>query len=110
MPQSNHEVIVSTVFEIDQRLLEIENVLVDTNRESPRDVLRHPAGLDDTLGELISAVSMADIAPPIQTVKVSDEIINKVSRESSEVNKLIAGSIFILNKRADEAGVPAIVA
>ncbi len=110
LPQSNNEVIVSSVFEIDQRLLEIENVLVDTNRESPRDVLRHPAGLDDTLGELISAVSMADIAPPIQTVKVSDEIINKVSREFSEVNKLIAGSIFILNKRADEAGVPAIVA
>ena len=110
LPQSNHEVIVSTVFDIDQRLVEIENILVDANRESPRDVLRHPAGLDDTLGELISAVSMADIAPPIQTVKVSEEIINKVNTELSEVNKLIVGSISILNKRADEARVPAIVA
>ena len=34
-------------------LTAIETVLVDVDRESPRDVLRHPAGLNDTLVDMI---------------------------------------------------------
>ena len=41
------------------RLGEIEAQLVDVHRETPRDVLRHPAGLDDTLMDLRWTVLIA---------------------------------------------------
>jgi hypothetical protein len=102
--------IVSSVGIIQERLSLIENALVDVHRESPRDVLRHPAGLDDTLGELMSAISMADVAPPIQTRKVSEEVVAKVEAEFKKLKKLIEGPIGTLNRKAEKAGVPAVSA
>jgi hypothetical protein len=46
-----------------EKLTAVEAVLVDVSRESHRDVLRNPAGLNDTLLALISTVSVSDTAP-----------------------------------------------
>ena len=35
-------------------------MLVDILRASPRDVLRHPAGLNDTLVDLLNGVGISD--------------------------------------------------
>ena len=59
----------------------IEGVLVDIRRRSPRDVLRHPAGLNDTLADLIAGVGIADMAPTESHAAVSREIIAKVDAE-----------------------------
>jgi len=106
----SHRSIVSSASKIQVKLEEIENALIDSHRESPRDVLRHPAGFDDTLGELIWAISMADVAPPIQTQKVAEEMIGKIDAELSKLNKLVLGPIHRLNSKVNEAGVPAVSA
>ena len=101
---------VSSATSIRNKLEIIENVLVDAQRESPRDVLRRPAGLDDTLGDLMWCVTMSDTAPPIQTQKVSAEVARKIDGEIRKLNKLVDGPIAALNAKVEKAGVPAIIA
>ena len=101
---------VSSATSIRKKLEIIENVLVDARRESPRDVLRHPAGLDDTLGDLMWSVTMADTAPPIQTREVSVEVVRKIDAEIRKLNKLVDGPIATLNEKVKKAGVPAVIA
>ena len=87
------------------RLRAIEAVLVDVDRESPRDVLRHPAGLDDTLVDLINVVAIADSAPTAQAAAVSAEIMAKVDAEIAKLDRLAAGELAQLNAALKAAGV-----
>jgi photosystem II stability/assembly factor-like uncharacterized protein len=87
------------------RLEAIEGVLVDTKRESPRDVLRNPAGLNDTLVDLINVVAIADAAPPSQSREVTEEIGGKVRAEIGKLDALVAGEIAALNAAVRAAGI-----
>ncbi len=87
------------------RLTAIEAVLVDVKRESPRDVLRHPAGLNDTLVDLINVAAIADAAPPQQAREVSDEIAGRVRGLIAELDALVAGDIARANADFLSAGV-----
>ena len=102
--------VVPNANSIRKKLEIIENALVDAERESPRDVLRRPAGLDDTLGDLMWCVTMSDTAPPIQTRKVSLEVVRKIDGEIRKLNKLVNGPITTLNAKVAKAGVPAVIA
>src|SRR5690606_27898755 len=73
------------------KLEAIEGVLVDIRREGSRDVLRNPAGLDDTLVDLINVVAIADAAPTKQAREVSEEIIGKVDAELAKLDALVKG-------------------
>lgn len=88
-----------------ERLTAIEAVLVDVKRESPRDVLRHPAGLNDTLVDLINTAAIADAAPPQQAREVSEEIAGRVRGLIAELDALLAGEVAELNKALTAAGV-----
>ena len=72
-----------------ERLAAIEAVLVDVRRESPRDVLRNPAGLDDTLVDLISTVSLSDTVPTTQAAAVAKEVMARVEAEIGRAERLI---------------------
>jgi len=83
----------------------IEGVLVDVKRESPRDILRHPAGLNDTLVDLIGVVGIADEAPTAAARQVSEEIMAKVDAEIARLDVLLAGEMASLNAALRGAGV-----
>ena len=83
----------------------IEAVLVDIHRVSPRDVLRNPAGLNDTLMDLVSVVAIADEAPTSQAVEVSEDIMARVAAEIARLVKLEAGEVAALNAALAKAGV-----
>jgi len=80
----------------------IERVLVDVHRESPRDVLRNPAGLDDGLIDLINTVAISDTAPTAQADAVSREIMTKVAGEIASLDALLAGDVAAINRMASE--------
>lgn len=80
----------------------IEGILVDVQRESPRDVLRHAAGLDDSLIDLISMVAMSDTSPTASADAVSRELMTKVAGEIAKVEALLAGEIAAINRMAAE--------
>jgi hypothetical protein len=90
-----------------QQLATIEAVLVDVHRESPRDVLRHPAGLNDTLVDLISTVSISDTAPTKQAAAVAKEIMARVDGEIGKVDRLVETEIAAINRLALDREVAA---
>ena len=95
----------------DDILSKMENVegrLVNVHKESPRDVLRHPAGLDESLGSMMWTTSMADTSPTSQVLAVSDELLAKVDEQLSALDRLVTGPITELNYKIAEAGIEAI--
>ena len=78
----------------------IERVLVDVDRESPRDTLRHPAGLNDTLVDLINTVAIADMAPTAQADAVSREIMAQVDAQLAKLDSVLASDIADINRLA----------
>jgi photosystem II stability/assembly factor-like uncharacterized protein len=87
------------------RLTAIENVLVDVNRQTPRDVLRNPAGLNDTLAKLFSLVAMSDTSPTAQADAVSRGIITRVAAEITKLDALLAADVAEVNRVAVEQSV-----
>jgi photosystem II stability/assembly factor-like uncharacterized protein len=88
-----------------ERLTAIEGILIDIHRESPRDVLRHPAGLSDTLSDMINTVAIADMAPTTSTTAVSRETMARVDAEIAKMSAVIREDIAALNRSALERAV-----
>ncbi len=87
------------------KLEAIEGVLVDIKRETPRDVLRNPAGLNDTLADVINVVAIADAAPTTQARLVADEVMGSVNAEIKKLDKLAEGDIKAFNAALRSAGI-----
>ena len=87
------------------RLGAIEGTLVNIHRETPRDILRHMAGLDDTLADLISVVAIADFAPTDQTREIAKNTCTQVDKLIVKLDKLVSGPIAALNSKLDTAGI-----
>jgi photosystem II stability/assembly factor-like uncharacterized protein len=88
-----------------ESLMAIEGALIDVKRESPRDVLRHPAGLNDTLIDLINMVGLADVAPTAQAYAVSREIMDRVDTQVAGLERLLATDIQEINRLAVERSI-----
>jgi len=87
-----------------EKLTALEAILVDIHRESDRDVLRNPAGLDDTLLALIGTVSVSDTAPTKQAAAVSKEIMARADVEIGKLERLAATEVAAVNRLALEQG------
>ena len=83
----------------------IEAILVDIKRETPRDVLRNPAGLNDTLVDLISVVAIADAAPTMSARQVSDEVMSRTDGALGRLDATIKGDVAALNAALRSGGV-----
>ena len=93
-----------------QKLSAIESVMVDPQRKSVRDVLRNPAGLNDTLIDMIAMTTTADAAPTNQTKEVSREVMAKVDSEVAKFEALVKGDIAQLNAALAKARVKHVMA
>ncbi|PWJ84345.1 photosystem II stability/assembly factor-like uncharacterized protein [Mesorhizobium loti] len=87
------------------RLEAIEELLIDSKRESSRDLERNPPGLDDKLIDLINVVAIADAAPTSQARQVSDEIMSKVDGEIKALDAIVKDCVAGLNVALKNAGV-----
>ena len=94
--------------QISGKLEAIEAVLVNIHKETPRDTLRHEAGLDDTIGELAWVISIADAAPTKPALEVSADVQAKVNHHLTQLETLIDGEITTLNADIAKTGTPAI--
>ena len=79
--------------------------MVDPQRKSVRDVLRNPAGLNDTLMDMVAMATTADRPPTSQTQAVSREVMAKVDSEVAKFEALVAGDIARLNAALTKARV-----
>ncbi len=87
------------------KLSAIERIMVDPQRKSVRDVLRNPAGLNDTLMDMVAMATTADRPPTKQTAEVSHEIMAKVDSEVAKFEKLVASDIAKLNAQLAQARI-----
>ena len=88
---------------IGRKLAEIEKVMVDPHRKSVRDVLRNPAGLNDTLFDMVQMTTVGDAAPTSQTRAVSREVMAKVDSEVAKFEAVAKADIATLNKMLAKA-------
>ncbi|HYC63209.1 MAG TPA: hypothetical protein VEC14_00645 [Reyranellaceae bacterium] len=88
---------------IGRKLSDIEKVMVDPHRKSVRDVLRNPAGLNDTLFDMVQMTTVGDAAPTSQTRQVSREVMAKVDSEVAKFEAVAKGDIATLNKMLAKA-------
>ena len=88
-----------------ERLSAIESILVDPKRMSARDVLRHPAGLNDTLLDMIAMTTTADAAPTTQTKAVSKETMAKIDEQLAKLDALVARDVAPLNAMLAKARI-----
>ena len=107
LPQKRRALVTQTNKHV-TRLEAIEGALVTVHRETPRDVLRHTAGLDDTLGDIISVVAIADFAPTDQAKEVAEQTMEQVDKQVAKLDKLIDGPIAALNEKIAVAGISTI--
>jgi len=91
--------------DVGERLSAVEGVLVDVKRQSARDTLRQPAGVNDTLLDLINMAAIADAAPTVSVVAVSRELMDRVDAEVGKVDALVADDVARINRLAAEASV-----
>jgi DNA-binding FrmR family transcriptional regulator len=88
----------------------IESVLVDPKRESVRDVLRHQAGLDDQLADMVSVVSIADEAPTTPALEVSREAMAQVDEQLARLQACCGPELAALNASLRAADVEVVAA
>lgn len=86
-----------------QKLAAIEKVLVDPQRKSARDVLRNPAGLNDTLFDMVQMTTVGDAAPTSQTEAVSRETMAKVDDYVARFAALVKAELGPLNNALSKA-------
>ena len=90
---------------VGRKLSDIEKVMVDPHRKSVRDVLRNPAGLNDTLFDMIAMTTTADAAPTSQTKAVSREVMDKVDEQIARFDALVTSDVAPLNAALTKARV-----
>jgi hypothetical protein len=95
---------------IADKLANIESIMVDPQRKSVRDVLRNPAGLNDTLFDMVAMTTTADAAPTSQTKQVSREVMDKVDSEVAKFEALVATELVEFNAALAKAQVPHVIA
>ena len=111
--QNMHKIIPDeskTVDSLVEKLDMIEGQLIDTKRETPRDVLRHAAGFYDTLINLLWVIKIADAKPPSQTKEVTEDVFSKVDQILKNLEDLISNDISDFNVLIAKASPPAISA
>ena len=92
------EVLDNISKELSLKLHSIEAVLVCVHRESPRDVLRFAAGLDDTLIDCISVVAIADEAPTMQALQVAEETMDRVDEMLQKLDTVLVHDVPAFNE------------
>lgn len=81
----------------------VEGVLVDVHRVSPRDTLRNPSGLTDTLAAMVAYVSISDNRPTTQGEALSTELITTLDGELARLDAIIATDIAAINNATGNA-------
>ena len=93
---------------MDQDLFNYERTHTESDAffdQLQRDVLRHPAGLDDTLVDLINTVAMSDTSPTAPADAVSRELMTTVAGVLAKLDALVSGDIAAINVMAAERQV-----
>ena len=106
--QSDHEALAGRCTSLARALTDIEEALLNRRKESPRDVLRHPAGLNETIADLMWLIAMADAKPTDQSREVAKDLMARLEQLLDALGGLVREDLAALNADLASAGVAAI--
>ena len=103
------EQIVKAGKELNKKLKEVEDVLIQSKSKSGQDPLNYPILLDDKIAGVASVVASADSRPTDQSYEVFKELSEKADEQILKLKKILESDIPAFNKLVLEAGIPAII-
>jgi len=103
------EQIVKAGKELNKKLKEVEDVLIQSKSKSGQDPLNYPILLDDKIAGVASVVASADSRPTDQSYEVFKELSEKADEQVLKLKKILESDLPAFNKIVLEAGIPAII-
>lgn len=95
--------------EIEKKLKEIEDVLVQSKSQSRQDPLNYPIKLDNKIATLASLVASSDTKPTDQSYEVFKELSAQANAQLAELKEIIQIDLAAFNTMVKEANIPAII-
>ncbi len=94
--------------ELRETLNDIELSLTEPRMETGGDAFHYPTRLDNKLAILIGVVANSDRAPTAPSRDLFQDLSARVERELARLEEITGTNLPELNRRAREAGVPAV--
>src|SRR5262249_33235789 len=95
--------------QLERKMIEVEEVLVQTKAKSNQDVLNYPIRLNNHLAALAGVVASAEGAPTQASYDVYDMLNKQLSEQLGKWNQILATDITAYNDVVHKQDVPAIV-
>lgn len=94
---------------LNEKLKEIEDVLIQSKSKSGQDPLNYPIKLDNKIAALASVVARSDTRPTDQSYELFKELSAKADAQIAKLNDLIQTDLAAFNKIVKDADIPAII-
>jgi len=95
--------------QLDKKMTEVEEVLVQTKAKSNQDVLNYPIRLNNYLAALRSVVESAEAAPTQASYDVYEMLSKQLDEQLSKWKQILATDVQAYNDAVQKQSVPAIV-
>jgi photosystem II stability/assembly factor-like uncharacterized protein len=95
--------------QLDKKMTEIEEVLIQTKAKSGQDVLNYPIRLNNYLVALGGVVESADSAPTQASYEVFDMLSRQLDEQLAKWKQVVAADVLAFNELVRKQDVPAVV-
>jgi hypothetical protein len=95
--------------QLDKKMTEIEEVLIQTKAKSGQDVLNYPIRLNNYLVALAGVVESADTAPTQASYEVFDMLSRQLDEQLGKWKQVLAADVPAFNDLVRKQEVPAVV-
>ncbi len=107
--QSQAKPVADAGKQLDKKMTEVEEVLIQTKAKSSQDVLNYPIRLNNYLVALGGVVESSDSAPTQASLNVYDMLSKQVDEQMAKWKQILATDVPAYNDAVKKLDVPAIV-
>ncbi len=107
--QSQAKAVADAGKQLDKKMTEVEEVLIQTKAKSSQDVLNYPIRLNNYLVALGGVVESSDSAPTQASIDVFEMLSKQVDEQMGKWKQIVATDVPAYNDAVKKLDVPAIV-
>ncbi len=107
--QKDHEAVTRAGKSLKDKLLAVEDELVQWKAKNRQDTLHYPVKLNAKLATLSGAVASADAAPTRQEYELFDDLVARIDVQLKRLQEILDTDVAAFNKLIRESDVPAII-
>jgi hypothetical protein len=107
--QKDHEAVTRAGKSLKEKLLAVEDELVQWKAKNRQDTLHYPVKLNAKLATLSGTVASADAAPTRQEYELFDDLVARIDVQLKRLQEILDTDVAAFNKLIRESDVPAII-